>query len=80
MNSRGQASLWIAVKALAWKHNCELVNGMRKIRDKAKSSTKFRQLCESPSIGTAGNDTSMSAQALSLLDSFPKQFRQQLDE
>ena len=80
MNSRGQASLWIAVKALAWKHDCELVNGMRKIRDEAKSSTKFRQLCESPSIGTAGNDTSMSAQALSLLDSFPKQFRQQLDE
>ena len=72
-NTTAQASLWVAVKALAWKHDAMLVNEMRQARDsEARGSDKFRALCELPSFGSSSHaDTKMSPEALSLKLDYP---------
>ena len=78
-----QASLWIALRALAWKHDCELVKTMRRIRDEeARGSAAFRELCQTPSFGSATADTTMSSSALRLQSDYPDEhaFREHLDE
>ena len=60
--------MWVAVKALAWKHDAALVNEMRQLRNaEARGSDNFLVLCEMPSFGSSSEaDTNMSAEALSL--------------
>ena len=77
-----QATLWVAVKALAWKHDAELVNEMRQLRDaEARGSAKFIELCEMPSFGSSSEaDTSMSSAALSLQADYPAEYNDRLDK
>ena len=68
-----QATLWVAVKALAWKHDVMLVNEMRRVRDvEASESDAFLELCAMPSFGSSTKaDTNMSAEALALQHNYP---------
>lgn len=78
-----QTTLWHATKALAWKHDCQIVNQMRAVRDQeTKGSDEFFKLCNAPSIGSASPDTHMSDEALALERNFPAlpKYRQELDK
>ena len=65
--------MWVAVKALAWKHDTALVNEMRQVRDvEARGSGKFLVVCNIPSFGSSSQaDTSMSPAALALQADYP---------
>ena len=77
-----QANLFIALKALVWAKDCELISQMHTMRDRMKTETSGgRQICGLKSFGSV--EQQMSRSSLALLGDFPEelvtQIKPQLD-